>query len=227
MASARIAPPAARRPTRAYFAPAAFDAIYATLPTMHTAFRVAGAAAIALALGLASVHYAVRRGLAGGEVANGSWRTSFVTGSTDADPYTRARVAVGGLLALAPSETVYFTAERDGEGRPLDARCDYRLEGEELPARWWSVTLYGADQFLVANDAGRFSFSQTTLAREPGGSWAVLVSSEPQPGNWLPSGRAGASGPFSLTLRLYNPEPPVYEKPESLALPRITRGECR
>ncbi len=202
-------------------------AICATLAAMHIAFRMAGAAALSLALGLASAQRAVRAGLAGGEVANGPWRASFLTGASEADPYTRARVAVGGLLALAPSETVYWTAERDGEGRPLDARCDYRIDGEELPARWWSLTLYGADQFLVANDAGRFSFSQTTLARQPGGPWTVEVSTTPRPGNWLPSGRPGAAGAFSLTLRLYNPEPPVYEQPERLALPRIARGECR
>lgn len=197
---------------------------------MPFALRFAGAAVLALVLGLASAHLALRAGFAGGEVANGPWRTSFVTGSPDADLHTRARVAVGGLLALAPSETVYFTAERDGEGRPLDARCAYRVAGEELPARWWSLTLYGADHFLVANEAGRFSFSQTTLAREPGGAWEVEVSREPRGANeapnWLPAGRPGASGPFSLTLRLYNPEPAVYEEPARARLPRIERGAC-
>jgi hypothetical protein len=196
---------------------------------MSTLLRLAGAAALSIVLGLFSAYQAVRSGFAGGEVSNGPWRTSFVTGSSDADMYTRARVAVGGLLALAPSETVYWTAERDAEGRPLDARCDYRVAGEELPARWWSVTLYAADQFLTENDAGRYSFSQTTLAREPGGPWTILVSSESTSDavNWLPSGRAGATGPFSLTLRLYNPQPPVYQQPATIALPSIQREACR
>jgi hypothetical protein len=194
---------------------------------MSSLLRLIGAAALAIALGLFSAYQAVRSGFAGGEVSNGPWRTSFVTGSSDADMYTRARVAVGGLLALAPSETVYWTAERDAEGRPLDARCDYRVAGEELPARWWSVTLYAADQFLTENDAGRYSFSQTTLTREPGGPWSIAVSSEPKPGDWLPSGRAGATGPFSLTLRLYNPTPPVYQQPATIALPSIQREACR
>lgn len=194
---------------------------------MPRLLRIASAAALSIALGLASAILAVRAGLSGGEVSNGPWRTSFVTGSSDADLYTRARVAVGGLLALAPSETVYWNADLDSEGRALDAGCDYRVAGEELPARWWSVTGYGADHFLIANDAGRYSFSQTTLAREPGGPWSIEVSSEPREGNWLPSGRVGAQGPFALTLRLYDPEPPVYQQPASLALPRIVRGACR
>ena len=194
---------------------------------MSSLLRLAGAAALAIALGLFTAFGAVRSGFAGGEVSNGPWRTSFVTGSTDADMYTRARVAVGGLLALAPSETVYWTAERDGDGLPLDVRCDYRVSGDELPARWWSVTFNGADQFLVENEAGRYSFSQTTLARAPGGPWTILVSSEPMPGNWLPSGKKGAAGPFSLTLRLYNPKPAVYQQPAALALPKIQRETCR
>jgi hypothetical protein len=197
---------------------------------MSSPLRLAGAAALSIALGLFSAYQSVRSGFAGGEVSNGPWRTSFVTGSTEADLYTRARVALGGLLALAPSETVYWTAARDGDGRPLDARCDYRVTGEELPARWWSVTFYAADQFLVENDAGRYSFSQTTLARAQGGPWSLIVSSEPQPGdgvNWLPSGKPGAAGPFSLTLRLYNPQPAVYQQPATIALPSIQREACR
>jgi hypothetical protein len=189
--------------------------------------RLALAIGSALVLGLGSAYQAVRSGLSGGEVANGPWRTSLVTGSAEADLYTRARVAVGGLLALAPSETVYWNAEHDGEGRPLDARCDYAVAGSELPARWWSITAYAADHFLIPNDAGRYSFSQTTLAREPGGPWRMRVATEPKPGDWLPSGRTGASGPFALTLRLYNPAPDVYERPASVALPRIEREACR
>jgi hypothetical protein len=169
----------------------------------------------------------VSAGLSGGEIANGPWRTSLVTGSQQADLWTRARVAVGGLLALAPSETVYWNADVDGEGHRLDARCDYRVEGEELPARWWSLTAYGADHFLIPNDAGRWSFSQTTLAREPGGPWTLSVSTEAKEGNWLPSGEAGASGPFALTLRLYNPAPEVVERAASVRLPRIVREGCR
>jgi hypothetical protein len=194
---------------------------------MPSVARLALAIGVALVLGLGSAYYAVRIGLSGGEIANGPWRTSLVTGSQQADLYTRARVAVGGLLALAPSETVYWNADVDAAGRPLDARCDYRVEGEELPARWWSLTAYAADHFLIPNDAGRYSFSQTTLARAPGGPWTLTVSTETRSGNWLPSGRSGATGQFALTLRLYNPAPEVHEQAASVRLPRIEREGCR
>jgi hypothetical protein len=188
---------------------------------------IALAAGAAIVLGLSSAGVAIRSGLSSGQVANGPWRTSLVTGSVDADAHTRARVAVGGLLALAPSETIYFNADVDDAGRPLDRRCDYRVSGTELPARWWSLTAYGADHFLIPNDAGRYSFSQTTLGREPGGRWAIAVSGESQAGNWLPSGRPQDGGPFALTLRLYNPAPEVHERAATVALPRIERLGCR
>lgn len=208
---------------------------------MPLLIRLALAIGASIVLGLGSAWYAVSAGLSGGEVANGPWRTSLVTGSQQADLHTRARVAVGGLLALAPSETVYWNADVDAEGHRLDARCDYRIEGEELPARWWSLTAYAADHFLIPNDAGRHSFSQTTLARAPGGPWTIRVSTEPAPvasgarseakqsevENWLPSGRSGAADPFALTLRLYNPSPEVYEQPDAVHLPRIVRERCR
>ena len=194
---------------------------------MPLVVRLVLAIGAALVLGLGSAQQAVRAGLSGGQITNGPWRTSLLTGSPDADLYTRARVAVGGLLALAPSETVYWNADVDAAGAGLDARCDYRVEGGELPARWWSITAYGADHFLIPNEAGRYSFSQTTLAREPGGPWTVAVSTEPRTGNWLPSGKSGSTGPFALTLRLYNPSPAVVEQPASVTLPRIVREGCR
>ena len=40
-----------------------------------------------------------------GEVRVGPWRTSMLTGTADAGLLTRARIAVGGLLALTPSES--------------------------------------------------------------------------------------------------------------------------
>lgn len=186
------------------------------------------AALAALVLGLGSAYATLRSGFAGGDISNGPWRTSLVTGSAEAGPYTRARVAIGGLLALAPSETIYFTAISDDAGEPLSARCDYRLAGGELAARWWSVTAYAADDFLIPNDGGRYSLSRTTLERAaPGGAWSAIVSPEPHEGNWLPSGRPREAGAFSLTLRLYNPAPSLAASPATADLPSLVREVCR
>jgi hypothetical protein len=149
-----------------------------------------------------------------------------VTGRPEADLYTRARVAMDLLLALGTPETVYFTAATDSEGRLLESRCEYRIEGQALPARWWSVTTYGPDRFLIPNDAGRYSLARDTVLTSPEGTWQARASREIRPGNWLPSGPPGSRGPFTVTLRLFDPEPEVTDSPRSIGLPRIVREAC-
>jgi hypothetical protein len=99
----------------------------------------------------------------------GPWRTDVGAGNPRGNPYTRARVALHGFLALNAGETVYYTAAHDSEGRRLDGRCVYEISGHDPDARWWSITAYGRDEFLIPNPANRYSVSKTTVAREPGG----------------------------------------------------------
>lgn len=185
------------------------------------------AAIASIALGLVSAFVALSTGLSAGNVSIGAWRANTTTGSADAGLYTRARVAIAGLLALSPRETLYFNADVDDAGEKLEAGCDYVVAGRDPGARWWSLTVYGSDHFLVPNDANRWSFSQTTIARDPDGSWLVRVSTAAQPGNWLPSGRADAKGRFALTLRLYNPTPEVAADPAHATLPSVKKERCR
>jgi hypothetical protein len=157
-------------------------------------------------------------------IRNGPWRTSLTTGSASANPYERAAVAVAGLYALSQDETIYFTAFTDSDGRALVGACDYRLAGRPLPARWWSVTLYGADHYLVENAAGIHSRHARSLELEADGSYVVAVAAARQPRNWLP---APAGGAFSLTLRLYNPGAALRSDLGAVALPVIAREACR
>lgn len=157
-------------------------------------------------------------------VHDGPWRTSPATGRADANPYERAAVAVAGLYALSNREAVYYTAFTDADGRDLDGHCDYVLTGADLPARWWSVTLYGADNYLVDNAPRIYSRHAGNLERDADGGYVVAISATPQPRNWLP---APAEGAFSLTLRLYNPQPSVLDHLATTVLPQLRRGACR
>jgi hypothetical protein len=177
-----------------------------------------------LAGGIGSAALAIRSVGMGAGVRNGCWGTILAAGSRDADMYTRAATAVGGLFALEKSETIYFTAFEDDQGEPLRARCDYVLAGRDLDARWWSFTVYGEDHFLIPNEVQRYSYSQLNLERKADRSYEIHLSSAVREGNWLPT---GTSERFSVTLRLYNPGPSVYLHPATTELPRITRGACR
>lgn len=163
------------------------------------------------------------RGLAFGDVDVRGWRSDYASGSEAADPYTRARVARHGLLALAKSEAVYFTRTTDDAGAPLREACRYRLSGGAMPAAWWSVTLYDAQSMLPANRDGALSLD---ASRAGTGPWQALIAAErPDDGSpWISSRGAGT---FDLTLRLYIPEPAVIEAPaRALDPPRIEKLDC-
>ena len=197
----------------------------------RTLIKLAGSILVALILGLGTGWLAVLGAVQASGVTNGPWFTSLAIGSTASGPYARAQIALTGLLALNKSEAVYFTATHDSAGEALTGACDYRITGRNMAARWWSLTAYGADNFLIPNEADRYSFNVTSLGlrASPLGRWEVIASAAPRPGeagkgNRLPV----ADGEFfSLTLRLYNPAPRVVEAPGEIALPAIERLACR
>lgn len=191
---------------------------------MKALIKVLSASTIAVILGLGSAALALRFVAERSGVHNGPWRTDPAFGSLEADLYTRAYVARAGLFALNKSETIYFIASRDADGDPLRSSCDYRIEGRDLPARWWSITLYGSDFFLVPNTIERFSYNGRNVARTMDGGYLIRVSAKPHEGNWLPSGEHDQ---IYLNLRLYNPEKAVYENPGTVELPRIIKEGCR
>jgi hypothetical protein len=161
-------------------------------------------------------------GLAGGKTAVDGWNADFTVGSAAADPYTRARVARHGLLALARSEAVYFVRDRDDSGAPLTETCRYRLTGSTMPAHWWSVTLYDSESRLPMNDDVALSIDASRMGD---GEWSVIIASQAPPeGHWV-SSRAG--GDFDLTLRLYLPDDRLFADPASvLQPPRVERLDC-
>lgn len=163
------------------------------------------------------------RNMAFGDVDVGHWRSDFAVGSKAADPYTRARVARHGLLALAKSEAVYFTRAVDDGGERLREGCTYRLSGGPMPAGWWSVTLYDGKSMLPANTDGALSIDAGRMGK---GAWEAVVSSQrPADGMaWISSKGAGT---FDLTLRLYMPDRALLASPNAaLTPPRIARLSC-
>lgn len=158
-----------------------------------------------------------------GNVDIDGWRGDFAVGSEAADPYTRARVARHGLLALAKTEAVYLTRNTDSAGQRLNEDCTYRLTGGAMPAGWWSVTLYDAQSMFPPNTDGALSID---ASRAGAGAWEAMIAPE-RPADavhWISSRKAGS---FDLTLRLYMPEPVLLEEPaRTLAAPQIERISC-
>ncbi len=127
----------------------------------------------------------------------------------------RAIVAMVGLGANQPEDALYPLNVADADGKPVMAENNYVLHFDkgELPPvdAFWSLTMYDAEGFQVANALNRFAIGdRDPLKFNADGSLDLYVQHE-SPGsdkesNWLPAPKSGQLG---LTLRLYAPKPQV------------------
>jgi hypothetical protein len=180
----------------------------------------------AVALGLGSAWWVLKKSpWMVQTVQVGAWKGNLLAGSTDADMYTRATIALNALLALGRDETMYFIASEDDAGHALRANCSYRVEGVPPKARWWSVTAYADDMFLFNAPNKQYSLNGTTARLDTNGRFAFTTGQQEQAGTyWIPT--PGNRG-MVFTLRLYNPEPVLQAAPASLSPPTIKAlGAC-
>jgi len=151
-----------------------------------------------------------------GKVENG-WVFFTKTGIYGTDYLDRAFVTAVGLGANRPQDAVYPTSEVDAAGKPYSGANKYVLhfdKGQMPPANgFWSLTMYDAQYFFVANPLNRYTrSSRNKFKANPDGSVDLYLQNE-NPGkdkepNWLPA----PEGKFILMLRLYWPK----ETPPSL-----------
>jgi hypothetical protein len=143
-------------------------------------------------------------------VANG-WSMNTDTMGVYGNYYLkRAIIAQQGLGANLPEDAIYPLNLADSEGKPLDGSNKYvvRFEKGQTPPvnAFWSITLYDAEGFQVANSLNRFAVSSwMPFKTNADGSLELYFQTE-SPGmdkevNWLPAPK----GTFNLTMRLYAP----------------------
>ncbi len=138
------------------------------------------------------------------------WGFTTRTGLYGTDYLMRALVTAIGLGANRPQDAVYPTSTKDGEGNAYDGANKYVMHfpaGQLPPVEgFWSLTMYDAAYFFVANPIDRYSISaRQDLKKNADGSVDLYVQHE-SPGmdkesNWLPA----PAGKFVLMLRLYWP----------------------
>jgi hypothetical protein len=178
---------------------------------------------LGLAVGLGSAWWVMAKAGARGFENNG-WSGSTLAGSTGADPWTRAQIAVRGLLALNKSQAIYLTTHIDSSGAALRADCRYRVSGAAMPGRWWSVTVYAADNFLPLNDDNALSFDATEVKPDAGGQWSAMLAPKAEgDGAWASTRNAGN---YDVTLRVYNPTPEAQADFGRIPVPTITKLDC-
>lgn len=157
----------------------------------------------------------------GATLRHGPWRSSLFPGVVDLDPYSRAVVALRGAVALHHAEAVYFVATEDESGAALSPRCDYRLDGRDLPARWWSIHL--GDEKLALTPGGQ-GVDRGSVLRGVDGGYTIHIGPTSRDGNWLSPQVAG--GAFSIHVHLYRPDAGALRAEGGPALPRLVREGC-
>ncbi len=139
------------------------------------------------------------------------WRVDTQLGEYGTRYEQRAAVAAKALGANLPQDAVYPSVTRDAQGKDLHGKNSYVLhfeKGQEPPAQaFWSLTMYGMDNYLVKNPLDRFALgSRDKLERNADGSLDILIQHErpaaDKVANWLPA----PAGPFQLLLRVYWPQ---------------------
>ncbi len=191
---------------------------------LKTALLAAIALAIAIGGGAASVWYALLAPEGVGAVTIGGWTAYPDMGTPRSDPYSRARVAREGMLALGRAEGLAFVAQRDSNGDFLERRCRYTVEGAVPPARFW--TLYAADETMHAIPAGQRragALHSYEILRLADSSMAIAVSARPAPGNWL---RISTGGRMALVLTLYDTPIAASTGVSDVELPQILKAGC-
>ena len=127
------------------------------------------------------------------------------------DYETRAGIAMAGLGADLPEDTIYPIAFVDGDGNRLDAAHQYVMhyeKGQFPPTNaTWSVSLYQGPNY-VPNTINRYDIAPwMPLKYHPDGSLDIYIQAD-SPGkdkepNWLP---APKTGEFNIVIRNYWPK---------------------
>ncbi len=174
-------------------------------------------------LGVGSVWLVLSGAVRGSEERIGPWAIDLERGGADAGVYQRGVTAAQALLALAKEEAVYLIATEDDEGEGLSEDCSYLVSGGDLPAAWWSLTLYDG-VYLPENDDEHLSVDATSVELGPDGAWKAYLGPRPDPrGDWISTDQAGRP---NLVLRLYVPQDSVLDDPTTVPMPSVTRLEC-
>lgn len=192
---------------------------------MRLLFGSVFALAVAAAIGLGATWFTLTRGTAYGGVTLGAWTAWPKSGTPGIDPYARAMVARTGELPVGSGDGVAFYARADDAGQSLDGRCDVLLSGTTPQARFWTLTLYDPEGWLVANAMQRHGFTSQEIIRKADGRFEMIAGPRARPGNWLPT---GGIEKYLLVLRLYDTPVGVATRTERDApMPAVSKRACR
>lgn len=137
-----------------------------------------------------------------GALKIGAWTAWPLAGDPNADPYTKAKVAVDGETPLGAAEGIAFHALTDATGKPLLLECQYRLEGRTPPARLWTLTSHTLQDTPIRDESGKVAqVTSRSAVRDASELLVANVGPDVSPGNWL---QTAGNGEYQLVMHLYD-----------------------
>jgi hypothetical protein len=145
------------------------------------------------------------------------WLLTTHTGLYGTDYRQRALVTAIGLGANRPQDAIYPVSQGPDVLQKYDGAKPYVMhfdKGKLPPVNgFWSLTMYDANYFFVANPLNRYTLSERNQLKKNADGSVDLYIQHDSPGaeretNWLPA----PAGPFILMLRMYWPK----ESPPSI-----------
>ena len=161
------------------------------------------------------------------------WGYTTQTGLYGTNYIMRALITAIGLGANRPQDAIYPVSTKSSEGllgRSYNGSENYVLKfakGQMPPVNgFWSITMYDAQYFFVANPINRYSISprQDLKANEDGSVDILIQNASPgadKESNWLPAPK----DKFILMMRLYWPKegnPSILDG--SWVIPAVTKA---
>ena len=191
---------------------------------LKNAFLMLLSLAIAIGGGGASVWYALKIQDGVGAIRIGQWTAFPDIGTLAADPYSKARVAREGVLALGRAEGLSFVAENDAAGDQLKRECTYRIEADfRPPASGHSMPPINRSASLKPANRDLQHFSPIQVLRQADNSVIISVGHHPMPGNWL---LTDGSGRMYFVLTFYDTPIASSTGLSDVSLPRIVKAGC-
>jgi hypothetical protein len=181
-----------------------------------------GLVVLAILLGSGIGIYNIKSGKSNSQRTIGNWQTVDKDKDLNtADLLTIAQIAVYGPYALTKKEVIYLSASTDSEGNALDTKSDYVISGKKLDAKYWSITAYDENGFLIKNPINKYSYNLENVKYQADStSYKINLSGSEKAENWLPISNVKN---VSLIIRLYLPSDKLRENLTVETLPVIQK----
>ena len=177
---------------------------------------------VAITVGGGFAVYKIRNWKNSSQQNIGSWQTIGKDKDVNSDDLLSiAQIAVYATYPLTKKEVIYLNANTDSDGNPIDSKSDYVIEGKKFDARYWSITAYDQDGFLIKNPNNKFSYNfENVKYAADSTSYKINLSATEKAENWLPT---TDTQKVSLVIRLYQPSDSLRNNLTLATLPLIKK----